>query len=119
MVNIKMCKLFGCKRTVYAKGYCSSHYEQYRNGREVGEIKEYRTICSVENCKVKHYAKGYCKRHYIQISKQGKILPDKITVCVVEDCNEKHHAKGFCRRHYYQSRRCKQDKGSETNIKVK
>lgn len=102
MLNTKLCKLFGCKQKSYAKGYCSSHYDQFRNGRKVGEVKKYKTHCSIENCSLKHHAKGYCRKHYVQINKHGKTLPERVKVCVVDGCEEKHHARGFCRKHYKQ-----------------
>ncbi|MEC2463847.1 hypothetical protein P9X10_02870 [Bacillus cereus] len=95
-----MCKLFGCRKTKYAKGYCVSHYEQYRNGREVGEVKEYRMVCSIEDCIGKHHAKGYCRNHYNQFKKHGKILPKKDKTCNVEGCNDRSRTRGMCIKHY-------------------
>lgn len=127
----KICKVDGCDKKHYAKGYCNYHYHI---ATDIGQP------CSIEGCNKKHYAKGYCKNHYLAYKrklKQAKINSGKckingcenniysnkmckshyiekmknyvrkkpnreIKICSIEGCNVKHRAGGYCNRHYRQ-----------------
>lgn len=42
MGSLRVCDFDGCDRPFSAKGYCASHYAQYRQGRELAPLKPYR-----------------------------------------------------------------------------
>jgi len=104
---MKKCKVEGCNRDHAAKGYCSKHYQQFKNKKTYSVVRKRTIGCLVEGCNRDHCAKGYCKVHYGQASK-GKI-PGKIREvsekgsqvgCLVEGCKNEHSAKGYCSKHY-------------------
>jgi hypothetical protein len=55
-----MCKIEGCSKGIYAKGYCKSHYRSYRLGKKFHVIKK----CKRYNCKNKVYwsKSPYCEK---------------------------------------------------------
>ena len=71
---MKKCKVEGCNRDHAAKGYCKSHYRQWKQWGFTKEIRETitgRSGCKVNECKRKHWAKGYCRKHYDQYTRSG------------------------------------------------
>jgi 5-methylcytosine-specific restriction endonuclease McrA len=88
----RKCSIEGCGTKHYARGYCNTHYLQYRDMPK----------CTVEDCNNKQYAKGYCKNHHSLSTRNG--LPiykrDFVLECSVEGCEEKAaHTTGLCRFH--------------------
>ena len=59
----KPCKVGGCKREYRAKGYCASHYRQWRHGK-FGKARY--TSCSDYGCTkpMADNRMGYCEEHY-------------------------------------------------------
>jgi|GEM_PF-759073 len=71
---MKKCKVEGCNRDHAAKGYCKSHYRQWKQWGFTKKIRETITGqsgCKVNECKRKHWAKGYCRKHYDQHTRSG------------------------------------------------
>lgn len=56
-----LCSVEGCGRSHCARGYCNTHYAQWRRHGDALFVKPERR-CSVPGCQDKHYARGYCHR---------------------------------------------------------
>ncbi len=80
------CKYQNCKRPVFSRGVCRSHYDQERKA----EVP----TCSVGNCERVSSRKGLCDAHYR--SSLAKLKAE----CVVPGCEGRQKAKGYCDRHY-------------------
>lgn len=69
----KACKMASCKRRYKAKGYCVSHYREWRHGK-FGKVR-YKQ-CSDQNCAKpmvrNHY--GYCEDHFQSIYIKGEVV---------------------------------------------
>lgn len=70
--NQQICRVKGCERAVYAKGYCNKHYTQIRAYGELRpdlERVDYSKVakeCTEGECHGKVVAKGLCMTHYQQ-----------------------------------------------------
>ena len=64
--------------------------------------------CSVTGCEAKHYAKAHCKKHYTQVSRHGRLTPERergvVRVCIVEGCDRTDTIGQHCRKHNRQIR---------------
>ncbi len=64
--------------------------------------------CLAASCEAKHYAKGYCKKHYTQISRHGRLTPERergvVRVCVAAGCGRTDTVGQYCRKHARQMR---------------
>ncbi len=77
------CKL--CEKKVSAKGFCRTHYMQFKRGivnemgeqiRELVRVKSWAGIlCSFSGCSSEACSKGFCNKHYIQL-RSGYITTD-------------------------------------------
>jgi hypothetical protein len=56
------CSKEGCKRPYRAKGYCVTHYKQWRRGELEGHKARYNT-CSKEGCRKPATRAGLCEEH--------------------------------------------------------
>lgn len=63
-----------CLRKHKARGMCSSHYDQWREGGPLRELNRMR-VCDFEGCDKRHHARGYCFTHYCQWRKGGAVGP--------------------------------------------
>jgi hypothetical protein len=59
--------------------------------------------CSAPHCEGHHYAKDYCKKHYTQITKHGKLTPERERgaprTCKVDGCERTDTIRWHCRKH--------------------
>ena len=110
------CKVSSCDKKQVSKGYCSKHYQHYRNGNldEKGKWLKSESVtqpnveCKVAGCDKKHFAKGYCNKHY-KLLKKGKIVDKSVDLSKHKKCKEKRCNKlssdlGFCGAHAYHFR---------------
>lgn len=68
----EICSYDGCEKTVYARGFCSSHYGKFmRNGTPDGSPVFQKKQCKIENCNDIATRKGMCGRHYKRMMKFG------------------------------------------------
>ena len=70
--NPRRCSVPGCDRPHHAKGFCGTHYLQYRQQQQLNQDELNYKTCSVPGCNLPHHAKGYCKKHYAQMTKMTK-----------------------------------------------
>ena len=57
------CSIEGCKRPYRAKGYCVTHYKQWRRGEMEGHRARYK-LCGKEGCKKPMVQWGLCEAHF-------------------------------------------------------
>jgi len=61
MANKGTCKAEGCDGDVRAKGYCPSHYSQWRKGKL--PKPRYRS-CNADGCHKPRARRGLCTEHF-------------------------------------------------------
>lgn len=61
MANKGTCKAESCQKDVQAKGYCPSHYRQWKKGKLAKP--RYKT-CNAEGCHKPQSRAGLCPEHY-------------------------------------------------------
>ena len=97
------CSIEGCERPVWARGWCSTHYNHWWSAQE-----RVRPLCSIEGCERPICARSWCTVHYQRWRKHGDPLaggpsnqPGPVGgLCSVKGCNKPHEARGWCDTHY-------------------
>ena len=105
-----ICSFNGCKKYCFGKGYCSGHYQQIIQGKELKPLRTKIMFCSVEGCDRKHEAKGLCVGHYNRLRKTGDIKENipftyHEKLCTFDGCTSKHYGKGLCNFHWQLTRK--------------
>ena len=104
----------GCDRPHKARGYCQTHYMQFKRGiTPVGPIRtrvrEKPVECVEDGCSEPVKSKGLCKMHYQRFLRHGHTMyrnrkkPAK--QCVISDCDSVLYAKSLCHAHYIKQRK--------------
>lgn len=110
----EVCTHPGCGRPHKARGYCQTHYMQFRRGvSAIGEIRsrvrEKPPECAEDGCCEPVKAKGLCKRHYQRLLRHGHTrYRDRKTSpkpCAVPVCGNHSYARGLCHAHYLKQRK--------------
>jgi hypothetical protein len=108
------CTMDGCGRPHKARGYCQTHYMQFKRGvTPVGPIKVRVSIkpdeCAEDGCAEPVKAKGLCKMHYQRLLRHGHTMyRDRKTAanpCAIDACDNHAYAKGLCHAHYLKQRK--------------
>ena len=108
------CTMEGCDRPHKARGYCSTHYMQFKRGiTPVGPIRprvsEKPPECAEDGCHDPVKAQGLCKMHYQRLLRHGHTMyRDRKTPakpCAIETCDNHSYAKGLCHAHYVKQRK--------------
>ena len=108
------CTMEGCGRPHKARGYCQTHYTQFKRGvTPVGPIKVRVSVkpeeCSEDGCPSPVKAKGLCKAHYQRLLRHGHTMyRDRKTAanpCAIDACDNHAYAKGLCHAHYLKQRK--------------
>jgi hypothetical protein len=108
------CTMEGCGRPHKARGYCQTHYMQFKRGiTPVGPIKVRVSIkpdeCAEDGCAEPVKAKGLCKMHYQRLLRHGHTMyRDRKTAanpCAIDACDNHAYAKGLCHAHYLKQRK--------------
>lgn len=99
----------GCDRPHKARGYCQTHYMQFKRGiTPVGPIRsrvrEKPAECIEEGCSEPVKSKGLCKMHYQRLLRHGYVKENRragpIGSCEIVDCGSRAYTKGMCHAHY-------------------
>lgn len=107
------CQVKGCDRPHKSRGYCNTHYAQFKRGVPIceeikGRDRNKPEECSEEGCHEPVKSKGLCSMHYARLLRHGFTRPTKRTrdpkPCLVEGCTDHVYSKGLCHRHYMQKR---------------
>jgi Recombination endonuclease VII len=110
----EVCTHPGCGRPHKARGYCQTHYMQFRRGvSAIGEIRsrvrDKPPACIEDGCAEPVKAKGLCKTHYQRLLRHGhtryteRKTPPK--PCAIPSCDNHAYARGLCHAHYLKQRK--------------
>lgn len=68
------CSYGPCERLAHSRGMCGAHYKQWKSGRELAPLRDYRkhATCTVDGCEKPHEAKGFCSNHYLRHWNNGQ-----------------------------------------------
>ena len=58
----RICSIHGCRGKHKARGYCSTHYRQWKRTGSPGSTVQ--ASCTVAGCSRAHHGRGLCKTHY-------------------------------------------------------
>lgn len=110
----RVCKLVGCKRPAYSRGWCQSHYRRWRDNGKPGDaeigppsskrLSSLTVTCTVPGCNRPTQSKNLCSAHYRRWWAYGDVLANKPLrerqpkACTV--CGRAALAKGLCGAHY-------------------
>lgn len=103
------CTVEGCGRPHKARGYCQTHYMQFKRGvAPVGPIRTRVAVkpdeCAEDGCVEPVKAKGLCKMHYQRLLRHGYVRANRrakeIGSCSIDVCESREYAKGLCHAHY-------------------
>ncbi len=108
------CTVEGCDRQHKARGYCQTHYMQFKRGAPVTEAIRSRVsvkpdVCVEEGCHESVKAKGLCKAHYQRLLRHGhtkyrdRKKPPKS--CSAPGCTDILYSNGKCAKHYARGKR--------------
>lgn len=102
------CTVEGCGRPHKARGYCQTHYMQFKRGAPVvAEIKSRvhgrDPICTVDGCSKAERANGLCDMHYMRVKRHGSTeFRDRsrsLKPCGFPGCDRPLLSNGYCQRH--------------------
>jgi ParB/RepB/Spo0J family partition protein len=102
----KTCNVKSCNNTLYARGYCQKHYQQFRRNGNITDTLEMvydilKGECTIEDCDRQLFLHGLCIEHYNEIAKNGVIEEIKEEDhCKVKKCKQPLHKNGLCEGHY-------------------
>jgi hypothetical protein len=108
------CTVSGCDRQHHARGYCFSHYAQFKRGSSPSEPIKARVMqklpeCEEDGCSEPVKSKGLCKMHYQRLLRHGhtryrdRKKPAKS--CDIPECDNTLYAKGLCHAHYIKQKK--------------
>lgn len=66
-MGVKSCKVAGCNRKHWAKGYCNTHRSRLRRGADLSQpirVQDPDRPCKYPQCIRPYYAAGCCGHHY-------------------------------------------------------
>jgi len=103
------CTVAGCGRPHKSRGYCQTHYMQFKRGAPITpEINTRVSVkpleCSEEGCGYPVKSKGLCVMHYARKLRRGytkypsRRKPAK--PCRIEGCGNDLYSNGLCHPHY-------------------
>jgi len=108
------CTFAECSRKHHARGWCLTHYMQFKRGATpIGPIKtrerDKPLECTEDGCVGPVKAKGLCKAHYQRLLRHGHTrYRDRKTPtkpCAIPTCDSHAYAKGLCHAHYAKQRK--------------
>ena len=111
------CTVGGCDRPYKARGYCQTHYMQYKRGVPIeAEIKVRQRIlpdcCSEEGCDQPVKAKGLCTMHYQRTLRHGHTMyrdrKKAARSCSIPTCDNVYYANDLCHAHYIKESKWKE-----------
>ena len=108
------CSVAECQREHHARGWCLTHYMQFKRGAEPAglirsRVREKPPECVEDGCLEPVKAKGLCKAHYQRFLRHGhtryrdRKKPAKR--CLIDGCDNVLYAKDLCHAHYAKQRK--------------
>ena len=71
------CSVADCARQVFARAFCSAHYQRWRNHGDPNHGGPYRAkavACVVDGCEREYYSRGFCSAHDRRWKRHGDPL---------------------------------------------
>lgn len=104
------CTVEGCSGAHKARGYCQTHYMQFKRGAPVTPDIRHRVPrgqvlpeCSEADCSASVKAQGLCHAHYQRLLRQGhtryRDRKKPVKTCSEPECEKILYAKGLCHQH--------------------
>lgn len=89
---MKLCSIEVCNKKVFAKGWCTTHYQRWRfhGNPEYNHRLQYEGVCKVESCEAKKAQKDYCMAHYMRWYRHGDPLEGRVSP------SKKRKGDNFC-----------------------
>jgi hypothetical protein len=108
----EICTVDQCGREHHARGFCKTHYTQWKRGVPVLPIKARDRSppahCTYDGCTEPVKANKLCSTHYMRLLRHGhtRYRDRKRTPkpCAIPGCENWCYAKGVCHAHYMASR---------------
>lgn len=101
----RTCKIDGCERKHYGRGYCSKHWQRLRTHGDPNYVtKHIPKKCKESGCSKTQIARGWCQHHYDAWRIHGDPLHheknQKPTICAVNECGKTVEFLNWCEPHY-------------------
>lgn len=93
----RTCNIEGCTDTVAGRGWCSMHYQRWKNNGDPLIVKRrfrQAPVCERRDCGKPGFMRGLCLPHYRDLQKAER------GPCSVDGCAEPWAARGLCVVHY-------------------
>lgn len=108
------CTVPGCDRPHKSRGYCQTHYMQFKRGVPVvpeikSRVREKPPECMEDGCHEPVKSKGLCGMHYQRNLRHGhtkyrdRKKPPK--PCSIVGCENHLYSNGYCHSHYLRHRK--------------
>lgn len=103
-VTSRLCTIEGCDRALIARGWCSMHYQRWKNHGDPEAPGRERRYCTVEECERPRFGHWYCQLHYDRWREHGNPLTSKLNrqhdgVCSIEGCDRPYKGHNLCHLH--------------------
>lgn len=116
----ELCTVEGCGRKHKTRGYCGTHYQQFRRGAPITPVINARDMnppehCTEAGCIQPAAGKGLCQMHRMRVLRHGhtkytdRKRPPK--PCTYPGCQNHLYAKSLCHQHYIRGERLKKKFG--------
>jgi 5-methylcytosine-specific restriction endonuclease McrA len=111
-VEVRVCAVEGCDRTIVARGWCRRHYLQWYKGQTPHlHVPAKYQVCIVQGCTDTQVSQGCCGFHYRRkvagLPSEGPRRYAK-SECSFPGCVRPHSAHGLCDGHNIQRRKGKE-----------
>jgi hypothetical protein len=103
----RTCDIDGCTARHVARGWCSKHYQKWKQYGDPLHVERLPRACKVEDCRAPAHGHEMCKRHYLRWYKHGDPLTFQRSECAVDGCETapRSAVNDFCEKHYIRQHR--------------
>ena len=108
-LNSVRCSVEGCGNGHKSRGYCNTHYGQFRRGSVIKPVKPRNMnpsqFCEVVGCSKKTKGLNLCSMHWRRLKKHGDVntILDQtkpFKKCAKQGCISKSYCQNLCSKHY-------------------
>lgn len=100
-----VCSVEDCQRNSDARGYCKTHYAQYRRGVEPGPIRDWgiyqkgNISCGIAKCTKAATTNGYCSKHGTKVSNYNMSVEQANYWLAIDSCQSCGGTSSLCIDH--------------------